>query len=253
MSVLFALDAVTVSRGGRRILDGVSVTLEAGERLAVVGANGAGKTTLMRTLIGLEQAQSGSLTAFGKARRCERDFREVRAKAGYLFQDPDDQLFCPTVVDDVAFGPLNLGASQREAGALARATLARFELGHLADRITHRLSGGEKRLVSLAAVLAMAPEVLLLDEPTNALDEVHHARLLAILAALPTAMVIVSHERAFLQRLATRAVLLKDGRLQAALIHEHQHTHEHLHIHAGDPGHSHHGDPFAVPDDPWGS
>lgn len=252
MTTLLSLSGVSVSRGGRRVLDDVSLSLAAGERLALVGANGAGKTTLMRTLVGLEPAEAGTITAFGSRCATERDFRMVRARAGYLFQDPDDQLFCPTVIDDVAFGPLNLGATQRAAEATARATLARLDLGHLADRITHRLSGGEKRLVSLAAVLAMAPDILLLDEPTNALDDVHHARLEAILATLPTAMVIVSHDRAFLQRLATRAVLLRDGRLQPATIHGHRHTHDHLHIHAGDDGHSHHHDqPGGSYGNPW--
>jgi cobalt/nickel transport system ATP-binding protein len=161
----------------------------------------------------------------------------VRTKAGFLFQDPDDQLFCATVIDDVAFGPLNLGMSQAAATATAKDTLAQLDLVSLADRITHRLSGGEKRLVSLASVLAMRPEVLLLDEPTNALDETHLARLTEILNSLPIAMVIVSHDRSFIERLATRAVSLREGSLVAAEIHRHLHIHDHVHIHA--PGHEH--------------
>jgi cobalt/nickel transport system ATP-binding protein len=239
MTPLLALDAVTVRRGGRTILDAVSLALRGGERLALVGANGAGKTTLLRTLVGLEVPASGTLTAFGAVRRTEKDFRTVRAQAGYLFQDPDDQLFCPTVIDDVAFGPLNLGLSQRDAAAKARAVLERLELGHLANRITHRLSGGEKRLVALAAVLAMEPQILLLDEPTNALDEAHLARLTDILASLATAMIIVSHDAAFLRRMATRAVLLKDSRRQYAVLHSHRHSHDHLHIHGADEDHRH--------------
>src|SRR5262249_17972259 len=159
-------------------------------------------TTLLRTLVGLEKPTSGTVYAFGETRSTEKSFREVRAKAGFLFQDPEDQLFCATVLDDVAFGPLNLGKSQSDANAIARRTLNELDLGHLADRITHRLSGGEKRLVSLAAVLAMQPQVLLLDEPTNALDEEHLERLQEILLSLPTAMVIVSHDKYFLGRLA---------------------------------------------------
>lgn len=239
MTPLLALDAVTVARSGRIVLDRVSLAVHPGERVALVGANGAGKTTLLRTLVGLQVTQSGAVTAFGAIRRSDRDFREVRAKAGYLFQDPDDQLFCPTVVDDVAFGPLNLGLSDQAAAAKARSILERLDLAHLADRVTYRLSGGEKRLVALAAVLAMEPEILLLDEPTNALDEDHLGRLTAILARLPTAMIVVSHERPFLERLATRAVMLKGGRLDAAVIHRHPHAHDHLHIHGIDEDHRH--------------
>lgn len=234
MSALLSLDGVTVMRAGRIVLDRVSLVLGPGERVAVAGANGAGKTTLLRTMVGLETAQAGTVTVLGKARRQEVDFREVRRKIAYLFQDPDDQLFCPTVLDDVAFGPLNLGLSHPAATAKARAVLGGMGLAHLAPRVTYRLSGGEKRLVSLAAVLAMDPEVLLLDEPTNGLDEEHLTRFLDTLGSLSTAMVIVSHDWAFLDRLATRAVVLRSGRLLDAVFHRHPHAHDHIHIHAED-------------------
>lgn len=238
MTALLRLAGVTVARGGRPVLDALDLTLHAGERLALVGANGAGKTTLLRTLIGLEKAQAGDVIAFGTACRRESDFRPVRARAGFLFQDADDQLFCPTVIDDVAFGPLNLGLSLRDATARAQAVLAQLHLSALATRVTHRLSGGEKRLVALAGVLAMEPEVLLLDEPTNALDEAHYRRLLDILAGLPQAMIIVSHDRWFLNRLSSRVVALQDGRLRPAHFHSHPHTHDHLHLHIdGADGH----------------
>lgn len=250
MTALFDLDGVRVTRAGRGVLDGASLTLAAGERLALVGANGAGKTTLLRTLVGLETIAGGRLIAFGAERKTEKDFREVRTLAGFLFQDPDDQLFAPTVIEDVAFGPLNLGLTQAAARERAETTLDRLGLSHLAGRITHRLSGGEKRLVALAGVLAMEPRVLLLDEPTNALDETHLGRLTEILLALDVAMVIVSHDRHFLEHLATRAVILKDGRVAAASIHRHPHVHDHVHIHALDPdhghGHAHAPDPEAT-------
>jgi cobalt/nickel transport system ATP-binding protein len=229
---LIALKDVAVTRGGRPVLDRVSLTLRPGERLAVVGPSGAGKTTLLRTIVGLNPPDSGAISIFGQPRRSEKDFQGARAKLGFLFQDPDDQLFCPTVIEDVAFGPMNLGLPDKAAIAKAHEILALMELSSLADRVTYRLSGGEKRLVSLAGVLAMDPEALLLDEPTNALDGEHYARLLAILKTLSTAMIVVSHDTAFLAELATRALVLRDGRLVNGVIHRHPHMHDHVHIHA---------------------
>lgn len=234
MTAILALDHVTVVRSGRTVLDGISLALHPGERLAIAGANGAGKTTLLRTLVGLETAASGAVSILGKVRRMEKDFREARAKIAFLFQDPDDQLFCPTVLDDIAFGPLNLGLSQKSAITKARATLELMKLSHLADRVTHRLSGGEKRLVALASVLAMDPVALLLDEPTSGLDESHLAHFMKTLQSLAAAMVIVSHDWSFLDRLATRAAILKSGRLSNAVFHRHPHAHDHIHIHVED-------------------
>ncbi|MBN9026891.1 MAG: ABC transporter ATP-binding protein [Rhizobiales bacterium] len=213
------------------VLDGVDLVLNPGERMVLLGANGAGKSTLLHVITGFIPATSGTVEAFGALCRTEADFRAVRVRAGLVFQDADDQLFCPTVIEDVAFGPLNLGQSREEAYETARATLRSLELGHLAERITHRLSGGEKRLVSIAAVLAMQPEVLLLDEPTVGLDPDAYARLSAILDALPQAMIIVAHDAHFMARFATCALLLKDGRSHRGQVHQHAHSHSHAHVH----------------------
>lgn len=200
-------------RGQPPVLDGADISLRAGERLCLVGPNGAGKSTLLQILIGLLVPKAGTVVAFGEERRQESDFHEVRQRAGYVFQDPDDQLFCPTVAEDVAFGPLNQGKTRKEVAGIVRKTLERLGLEHLQDRVTHKLSGGEKRLVTLAAVLAMEPDVLLLDEPTNALDECVYDRLLEILTALPLAMIIVSHDPFFRRAIGTRSVRLGNGRL----------------------------------------
>jgi cobalt/nickel transport system ATP-binding protein len=239
MTALLALDAVTLDRGGRRVLDAASLALAPGQRLALVGANGAGKTTLLRTLIGLETPASGRVLAFGEPRRGEAAFAPVRRRVGLLFQDPDDQLFCPTVLEDVAFGPLNLGRPRADAFADAAATLAGLGLSALSGRLTHRLSGGEKRLVALAGLLAMRPDALLLDEPTVALDAPNRARMLDLLARLPAAMVIVSHDREALARLSTRAVVLRDGRIGPASIHVHATATPRPHIHGLDDDHGH--------------
>lgn len=195
------------------VLDKVDFSLYPGERVALTGANGAGKTTFLHLLVGLKKAKGGEIHAFGQLRKEEKDFVEVRAKAGFLFQDPDDQLFCPTVLEDVAFGPLNLGRSRTDAISIARDTLASLGMEGFEDRITHQLSGGEKRMITLAAVLAMDPDVLLLDEPSNALDRDARQRLLDTLKALPHAMIIISHDDDFLSQLASRRVCLVDAQL----------------------------------------
>lgn len=198
---------------GQPVLTGADFTLHAGDRVALTGPNGVGKTTLLHLMVGLLKAQAGQVEAFGRPCIHEKDFVKVRPRAGLLFQDPDDQLFCPTVVEDVAFGPLNLGKSRAETRMIVRHTLANLGLEGFENRITYKLSGGQRRLVALATVLAMSPEALLLDEPTNALDAETRARLIAILDSLPQAMIVISHDEDFLNRIARRRVRLEQGRL----------------------------------------
>jgi cobalt/nickel transport system ATP-binding protein len=240
---LLSLQQVSFTYSDRSVLSNVDFDLYPGERVAILGANGAGKTTLLELIVGLNKPSSGRVAAFGKTRRRESEFREVRARAGLLFQDSDDQLFCPTVLEDVAFGPLNLGRSGTEALEIAQNTLRDLGLSDYAERVTHKLSGGEKRLVSLATVLAMEPEVLLLDEPTTGLDEATEQFLIEHLLRLPQAMVFISHDAVFVERLATRAVLLRDQALIESVLHKHPHVHAHSHIHAhptdGEPEHEH--------------
>ena len=213
---LIALRGLSYRYFGRiEVLRGLDFELRAGECVALTGANGAGKTTLLQLMVGLIKPKAGDIIAFGQPRRQEADFVEVRARAGLLFQDPDDQLFCPTVLEDVAFGPLNLGLSREQALRIAGETLEQLGMGGFEQRVTHQLSGGEKRMITLAAVLAMEPEVLLLDEPGNALDDSARERLINTLQSLPQAMVIISHQKDLLQRLATRWLRLEDGRLHA--------------------------------------
>ncbi|MBK8175069.1 MAG: ABC transporter ATP-binding protein [Rhodospirillales bacterium] len=215
MTLLFSLQDVGFAYPhGPAILSRVNFELRPRERVAIIGANGSGKTTLLHLLVGLCKPTAGYLVAFGAARSSEADFREVRARAALLFQDPEDQLFCPTVLEDVAFGPLNLGKTRKQAVGIAERVLLALGLEGYGARITHKLSGGEKRLVSLAAVLAMEPDALLLDEPSNGLDTAAHARLIHHLAALPQALVLVSHDERLIEALATRTLLLRDGELQ---------------------------------------
>jgi len=197
----------------RPVLAGVDLEFGPGERVGLSGPNGSGKTTVLALLVGLLRPTAGQIEVFGKARSCEADFREIRGRVGLLFQDSDDQLFCPTVAEDVAFGPLNLGIPRHEVRTIVSQTLLSLGLAGYEDRITYKLSGGEKRLVALATVLAMRPEVLLLDEPTAGLDEAALNRVTEIFVGLPQAMLVVSHQHDFLERLTRRRYRLTDGRL----------------------------------------
>ena len=159
-------------------------------------------------------AHAGKIEIFGKERREEADFHEVRRRVGLLFQDSDDQLFCPTVAEDVAFGPLNLGIKRDQTRQIVSQTLADLGLAGYENRITYQLSSGEKRLAALATVLAMRPDVLLLDEPTNSLDDQAVERLLETLLRLPQAMILVSHDREFRQKITDSTLLLSLGRIE---------------------------------------
>ena len=211
---VISLDSICFAYPGQPpVLDGASLTLDPGQRLSLTGPNGSGKSTLLRITLGLQHPTSGTVNAFGRPRRVESDFHEVRRRIGLVFQDADDQLFCPTVAEDIAFGPLNLGKTRDEALAIVDSVLGELDLLHLKERTTHKLSGGEKRLITLATVLAMEPEALLLDEPTNALDTKNEARLLEILQSLPQAILLVSHSPDFRDALAPDRLDLQMGKL----------------------------------------
>ncbi len=214
--------------GGAPVLKDLKLHFSRGERLGLVAPNGSGKTTLLHIIMGLLKPTAGEIRIFGKPVRDERDFIAVRRRIGLLFQDSDDQLFSPTVLEDVAFGPLNLGKSKSEAVAVARRTLADLGLNGFEDRITFKLSGGEKRLVSLATVLAMEPEVLLLDEPINGLDSRTREKITRILQALKLSYMIISHDLDFLATTTDVIYTMQNG---AILIDEQLHVHRHVHAH----------------------
>ncbi len=197
----------------RIILDGLDLTVNAGDRIGLIGPNGSGKTTLCHIIMGLIFPQSGTVEIFGKPRTKEEDFAEVRGRLGFVFQDADDQLFCPTVLEDVAFGPLNMGKSTAEAKHIALNTLKELNLTGFEERITYKLSGGEKRLVSLATVLSMEPEILILDEPTAGLDEATTIRLIDILNQSTLTYLIISHDKEFLSLTTSTMMLMKKGRI----------------------------------------
>lgn len=238
-SPIFSLDRVSFAYpSGREVLREVSLDFLPGQRIGLHGANGSGKTTLFHLIVGLAVPSRGRVFFHGREVRGEKAFRPLRREIGLVMQNAEDQLFNPTVLDDVAFGPLNLGLSPDEARARAVETLAGLGLVGFEDRLTHRLSGGEKKLVSLATILSMQPSVLLLDEPTNGLDPETRSRIIEILRRLPTSRIIISHDWDFLAQTTTEFLTIRSGDLvTAAPLLPHRHVHAHP---LGDEPHHHH-------------
>jgi cobalt/nickel transport system ATP-binding protein len=199
---------------GHPALDGLDLHITHGERVAVLGPNGAGKTTLMLHLNGLLSASAGELEVAGIVVEKSR-LNELRARVGLVFQDPDDQLFMPTVREDVAFGPLNMGLERAEVEARVDEALAAVRMSHAADRAPHQLSQGERRRVAIATVLAMDPLLLVLDEPSANLDPRARRELLELLAEIDRTLLIVTHDLPFAAELCERAVILAAGRIVA--------------------------------------
>ncbi len=228
---LIALRAIDFSyTGGPQVLKNLDFDLHAEERVGLLAPNGSGKTTLFHVIMGLLKPIRGRIMLFGQPAEKEADFAAARRRIGLLFQDADDQLFSPTVLEDVAFGPLNLGKSRDEAIAVARQTLARLGLSGFENRVTFRLSGGEKRLVSLATVLAMEPEVLLLDEPTTGLDDRTRETLAGLINDLDLAYILISHNTRFLEETTDLTYSMEDGHIKTdEALHFHEHVHAHRH------------------------
>ncbi len=226
----------TFAQAKAPVLHHLSFVLE-DKRIGIIGPNGCGKTTLFHLMVGLLQPDTGELLFNGKPVNSKEDLRALRKEVGFLFQSSDDQLFSPTVIEDVAFGPLNLGFSPKEAKDIAMKTLAELGLKGFEDRITHRLSGGEKKLVALATILAMRPKILLLDEPTNNLDPKTRSHLIDILKALNLYQIIISHDWDFLSHTTSILYKIDHGHIHRCE-ENHVHVHRHLHI-AGDHPHQH--------------
>jgi len=207
------------------------------ERIGLIGPNGAGKTTLLHIIMGLTQPQQGKVIFKGEPLTTEKTFHRLRREVGFLFQNVEDQLFSPTVLEDVAFGPLNLGLSVKAARQRAMETLNTLGLPGFENRITHMLSGGEKKMVALASILAMHPHLLLLDEPTNDLDPETRKRLIKILRTLNQPLLIISHDWDFLAQTTSTLYSLDKGLLSRCK-EGHLHTHRHIHP-SGDQPHHH--------------
>ncbi len=193
------------------VLKGVDLEVMPGEKVGIIGPNGSGKTTLFLLLAGILAPDSGSVAVLDS--RVETG--SFNGNLGFVFQNPDDQLFCPTVRDDLAFGLLNLGYSKEEAGSMIDAYLTRMEMSDLAERPPHNLSGGEKRMISIAGVMIMNPTVVLLDEPESSLDSRARRQLIEFLKNSGETLLIASHDLEFLLETCERTALLDNGRICA--------------------------------------
>ena len=212
--IFIRLEDITFGyNSARDVLRRLSFTFSEGDRVGLTGPNGSGKTTLFHVIMGLLKPKEGEIEIFGKRMHDEADYREARERIGLLFQDANDQLFCPTVAEDIAFGPLNLGKKHDEALKIVREALKTLGLVGFEDRVTYKLSAGEKKLVSLATVLAMKPEVLLLDEPTSGLDEETTERIIQVLNHSATSYMIISQDRGLLARTTRCIYRMANGKL----------------------------------------
>jgi len=195
-------------------LDGVSFRISHGESVALVGENGAGKSTLLLHLNGYLTAYQGTVR-IGDYALTPRNLNAVRRSVGMVFQNPDDQLFMPTVFDDVAFGPLNLGLARDEVERVVSRALATVGVAHLAKRPPYKLSQGEKRSVSIATVLVMSPDILVMDEPTSSLDPRSRRRLIELLKTFRHTKIIATHDLDMALDLCERTIILHEGRVAA--------------------------------------
>ena len=199
--------------GERPVLDKVSFSIGKGESVGLIGANGAGKSTILKLLLGLLSGQ-GSITVSGK-NMCRENLAVIRQKTGFVLQDSDNQMFMPTVYEDMIFGPRNYGLSKEETERRVDAVLARLGLTALKHRYNHKISGGEKRMAAIATILAMEPEIILMDEPSTALDPVNRRTVINTINALPQTKLIASHDLDMILDTCQRVILLSHGQIAA--------------------------------------
>lgn len=198
---------------GTIAVDHLNLKIQPGEHLAIIGANGAGKSSLILSMVGVIPG-SGQIHV-DRVELNKKNLTEIRKKVGVVFQNPDDQLFLPTIYDDVAFGPRNLGMDEESVRYRVEDRLELLHISHLRNKSALKLSGGEKRMAAMATVLAMKPDVMVFDEPTAFLDPKSRRNLICVLQKLPHTMLIATHDLTFVAEVCPRCILLKEGKLFA--------------------------------------
>ncbi len=198
---------------GHSVLQDISLSVHSGEKIALIGQNGAGKSTFLLHLNGILQG-TGEITVSGMMLK-KQSLKPIRAKVGLVFQSPDDQLFSPTVFEDVAFGPIYMGLPENEIRERVAQALADVEMSGFSDRVTFHLSMGEKKRIAIATVLAMQPEILVFDEPTAGLDPRARRNLIRLIEQLPQTLIVATHDLDFARRSFTRVILMNHGHLVA--------------------------------------
>lgn len=197
----------------KTVLDNVTFSVKKGEKVGIIGANAAGKSTLMKALLGLIDYR-GSIEVDGVLVN-KNNLSKIRKACGFVLQDSDSQMFMPTVLEDMIFGPVNYGKTRDEAEKIAYKVLNQLGLSHLKNRKNYRMSGGEKRMAAIATILAMEPEVLIMDEPSTALDPYNRRRLINLLKEIDCTKIIVSHDLDMILETCDRVILLSDGKVVA--------------------------------------
>lgn len=211
---MISFENVTFAYPGEKpVLRELSFSISEGERVGLIGANGAGKSTVMKAALGLINCD-GHISIDG-IEMCRKNLSEIRRRVGYVLQDSDDQMFMPTVFEDMIFGPMNYGMSREEAERNVDEILGELELGYLKHRPNHKISGGEKRMAAIATILAMKPEYMLMDEPSTALDPQNRRKLINTLNKLPVTIIIASHDLDMVLETCDRVILLHHGALAA--------------------------------------
>ncbi len=224
---------------GKKIFENAEITLQPGESQALWSPNGTGKTSLFRVVTGLLKPQTADIFLEDKAVTNEEEFKALRLKVGFVLQHADDQLFFPQVIDDVAFGPLNQGLSEKKRQERSPKKLYPiWAFSSSKTLLSYELSGGQKKLVTLACVLSMKPQVLLLDEPTNGLDVDSKQRLIEVINKIDAAKIIISHDPDMLSSTCTKFSTIRNCRIESIAKPE-MHEHWHTHFYGGVP-HTHH-------------
>ncbi len=210
---ILSVENLRVKLENREVLRRVNFSLKDGEKVFITGPNGAGKTTFLETLMGFVPFE-GKISFKGNELKSEDDFSVLRGRMGYVFQNPDDQLFAPTVEEELAFAPLVKGLKREQVKEIVERTLKEFEIEHLREKPTYKLSGGEKRIVSVACVVTMDPEVILLDEPTTGLDRNKWEKLVEFFERTGSSLIIVTHDTKLMKRLGWKRLVMENGELR---------------------------------------